>query len=276
MITRTHNGYHLGDNLVHLNFLRKVALANPDRSFVHAAQWQYLPELQPVVADVPNIKLSDINYMTPPSSIDSWRGTQGFWYHHEDRNDFVKFHVESWFPYLARRMGVENPVMKPEDMLFDYPALKNAKLPPEFGKPFDVLVVNSAPGSGQFQGFDQYELGLLAVKIARKTLKVVATAEMPNLGTWMLSNTSEWTESPLISSRFNLNCTQIGALSLLCHTILMVSTGPSWPTFNIWNQDSVKLRVILLDSERVNLAPHTVHYSKVEEAAEILKGAGLL
>jgi hypothetical protein len=73
-----------------------------------------------------------------------------------------------------------------------------------------------------------------------------------------------------------LSVTEIGHLSLHCHTILMVSTGPSWPTFNIWNQDTVMHRIILLEPERVNLAPNTTHCATIDEAAEVLKGIGLL
>src|SRR6266699_2586382 len=121
---RTHNAYHLGDNLVHLNFLRRAALENPGRRFVHRAQWNYLDQLREVVADVPNIDLSDFNYMMPTNSIDAWRGAGGFWYSHPDKFDFTKFHIKSWFPHLAKRMGIENPIGSTSDMLFDYPAIQ--------------------------------------------------------------------------------------------------------------------------------------------------------
>src|SRR5258705_8913617 len=124
MITRTHNAYHLGDNLVHLHFLRKVALDNPDRQFVHYAQNQYNWQLRDVIKDVPNIKLDDFGYTLPSDSINAWRGDKEFWYHHPDRNDFVKFHLEAWFPYLCERMQVENPMRTATDMLFDYPAIQ--------------------------------------------------------------------------------------------------------------------------------------------------------
>ena len=248
MITRTHNAYHLGDNLVHLNFLRKVSLANPDRAFVHAAQWQYLRQLQDVVTDVPNVELKDYNYLTPSDSIDAWRGANQFWYSHPGRNDFVKFHVEAWFPFLADRMDVENPIKCAKDMLFDYPSIRDGE-----HQEIDVLVINSPPGSGQFQRYDESAFNPIITRMVEKSLRVV----------------SSWPAR-------GLSVTQFGHLSLFCHTILMVSTGPSWPTFNVWNQDSVKHRIILLEPERVNLSPNTMHCATVDEAAEVLKGAGLL
>jgi len=273
-VTRTHNAYHLGDNLVHLHFLRKVALANPDREFIHAARWQYRRELEPVVADVPNLNLTELDhdpfYKYPfdgsvafhhvadqssnhpkvwhyDRSVNAWRGADGFWYAHPDRNDFVKFHLEAWFPLLCERIEVENPMRTPADMLFDYPALQ---MPVPDLVPFDVLVMNAPPGSGQFEAFSATELDNIICELEFNKVKVVATG------------------SGFPKPHFSV--TQIGQMSLHCHTILMVSTGPSWPTFNVWNKDSIKLRVILLDAERVNLAPFTVHCSRIEEAREIL------
>ncbi len=235
--------------------MRKVALANPDRQFIHAAQWQYLSQLKDLVADVPNLGLTDFNYMTPSDSIDAWRGANGFWYHSDIRNDFVKFHVEQWFPHLAERLKVENPVKRVKDMLFDYPAIKSAT---RYSGAFDILIVNSSPGSGQFSGYNHFAVGQIAQDMAARGLNVITTTGLqdPSLHMFTVS--------------------EIGFLSLSCHTIFMVSTGPSWTTFNVWNQDSVKHRIILLEPERVNLAPNTMHCATIDEAAEFLKGSGLL
>ena len=261
MITRTHNGYHLGDNLVHLHFMRKVALANPDREFIHAAQWQYIRQLSDLTSDVPNLNLMEYGYLTPSDSINAWRGDKQFWYSHPDRNDFVKFHVEAWFPFLADRMSVENPIKCAKDMLFDYPAIKNRI--PTIPGPFDVLVINSPPGSGQFQQYSEFQIGRLAESIFLNNRSVITTSRTPTFPVACTADT-------------NLSVTGIGQLSLHCHTILMVSTGPSWPTFNVWNQESVKNRIILLDNERVNLSPNTTHCRTIDEASEVLKGIGLL
>jgi hypothetical protein len=250
MITRTHNGYHLGDNLVHLHFMRKVALANPDREFIHAAQWQYIRQLGDLTSDIPNLNLMEYGYLTPSDSINAWRGDKQFWYSHPDRNDFVKFHVEAWFPFLSDRMGVENPIKCAKDMLFDYPAIQQET--PSIPT-FDVLVINSPPGSGQFTTYNEFELFEVINRIKTKGLSVCA--------------------SHPYSQR---SITQYGYLSLHCPSILMVSTGPSWPTFNIWNQETVKNRIILLDNERVNLSPNTTHCSTIDEASEVLKGIGLI
>ncbi len=255
MITRTHNGYHLGDNLVHLHFMRKVALANPDREFIHAAQWQYIRQLSDLTSDIPNLNLMEYGYLTPSDSINAWRGDKQFWYSHPDRNDFVKFHVEAWFPYLADRMGVENPIKCAKDMLFDYPAIKNYT--PVGFNGCDILFISNRPESGQFQAFDSNALAHLAGRLVSNHHNLINPA------------------TPRKDRAF-LSLGEIGYYSLHCHTILMVSTGPSWPTFNIWNQESVKNRIILLDNERVNLSPNTTHCRTIDEASEVLKGIGLL
>jgi hypothetical protein len=261
---RTHNAYHLGDNLVHLNFLRRVALANPDLTLIHHVQWQYINQLRDVVVDIPNIHLAEFNYHLPAGSIDAWRGADGFWYQHPDRNDFVKFHTEAWFPHLAARMGVGNPVTTREDMLFDYPALDDKD---SQGQLFDVLIINSPPGSGQFLGYDEFALCNIANALATAGHDVVVT-HLP-LG-WQRHHTIEST------TYGNRTVTEIGRLSQHCHTILMVSTGPSWPTFNVLNKESVKNRFILLDTEFVDLAPNTHHCSSVSEAEKLLRDHRIL
>lgn len=262
-VTRTYNAYHLGDNLVHLHFLRKVAQANPDRTFLHFAQWQYLRQLDDLIQDVPNLALSDFNYRIPEDAINAWRGHKGFWYTHPHRNDFVKFHVESWFPYLCERMKVENPIRTSEDMLFDYPLLKNSIPIQGFNDPFDVLLINSPPGSGQFLGYDEFLIGQMAIGMVNKGAKVISTHKINESGI-------------LCTSDIPMTVTGIGRLSLNCHTIVMVSTGPSWPTFNIWNQESIQSRIIMLTSEQVHLSRNTIHCKTVPDASQYLRDIGLL
>src|SRR5215475_4918855 len=252
-VIRTHNAYHLGDNLIHLHFLRKVALANPDTQFVHFAQWQYLRELRDLIQDVPNLSLSDFNYMLPSDSTNSWRGADGFWYSHPKRLDFVAFHLEAWFPRLCERMKVANPMREPKDMLFDYPAIQN---PVPDAVPFDVLLIDAPPGSGQFQSYSKSGMERLLDDLEASGQRVVTS------GTGYPDRI--------------FSAAQIGNLSLNCHTIVMISTGPSWPTFNIWNQDSIKLRLILLDEERVNLAPNSMHCGNIDHARAILSEANIL
>src|SRR5262249_3599769 len=48
---RTFIEWHLGDNLIHLHFLRRLAAANPGVRFIHAAQAGYLGQMAEMVTD---------------------------------------------------------------------------------------------------------------------------------------------------------------------------------------------------------------------------------
>ena len=52
----TFNEWHLGDNLVHLNFLRRLAVEHPDFQFIHACRIDYHEPLKPVVWPLTNLR----------------------------------------------------------------------------------------------------------------------------------------------------------------------------------------------------------------------------
>ncbi len=263
-MTRTFCQWALGDNLMFLNFLRRVARAHPDQKFIHHALNQHLFQLRDVIEDIPNIELAEHTHMTPPDAICAWIGTDRYWYEHANRNDFVVFYLD-WFARLANKMHVENPSREVKDLLFDYPAILKP-VPPAFTGNFDVLIINSAPGSGQFNEFNAYAMAALANEIAAKGHKVISTAPVPPGATAsVLSTTTE-----------SLSVSQIGQISLHCPVILMVATGPSWPTFNVWNVKTVTNRIIFLTEQWVNLAPNTRHCRTIAEARPILQQIGLL
>lgn len=262
----THCALRLGDNLAHLHFLRKMAAAYPEDTFLHLCHPEYLAELNPVVADIDRIALRPLEqtpgigkWQTEPlpdlDSINSWKNHGGFWQDNANRNCYSVFMLD-WFRFLAREMGRTSPLSKPEDLLFDYPALKG-----EFRNPFDWLIVNSNPLSGQARQYRDEEMNDLILALADKA-RIVTTQRCP----------------------FDMPCTQdlradatgIGRLSQMCHGILMVSTGPSWPTFNVWNRETVKRRIIICEPEIVDLAPNSVFVAKVSEARKALEIGGHL
>ena len=134
----TYNEYHLGDQLIHLHYLRKVCKENPHLDFTHHCQEQYHAQLLPLTEDAP-ILLRDLHI--PPGAFNSWIGYKNFFYNHGARRDWVVFH-QSWFDYLSDRLEVANPIACKEDFLFDYPALG---APTQYE--FDYLLINSPPAS---------------------------------------------------------------------------------------------------------------------------------
>jgi hypothetical protein len=263
MIT-THCALRLGDNFAALHFLRAMAKKYPEETFVHWAHAEYLQQLAPMAIDLPNLQLTALQegpskWTAKPilRSIDTWKNADGYWENHPLKWDYGPFMVQFYY-WLAAQMGLDCPIKTTRDLLFDYPALKPAKMPCE---PFDFLIINSAPQSNQLPAYsaDQFEeiIRMLAINYRVMTtqkcgLRVTCTAD------------------------YGLDCTQIGHLSQACHSIIMVATGPSWPTFNIWNRESVKNRIILSGFETVNLAPHTIHTNKIHAVRDILIARGFL
>lgn len=243
----TFNAYHLGDNLVHLHFMRKLALAHPDKTFGHYANAQHGPQLRPILANVPNLELLET---CPTTALNAWRGHEGFWHQHQQRSNFVLFHLD-WFDHLAKKMGLENPIRNAADMRFDYAALAAE----QSGAIFDVLVINSIPHSGQFGAFNLHEMTNMVQTLLSKGKSVITTYP-----TGLCESTHNGTTGKSI--------TGIGALSYFAKSIVGVVTGPSWPCMNIWNLD--KKFIWMLDDERVDLMPNTVHVHSVKEALAAL------
>lgn len=255
---RTHCALRLGDNLAHLHFLRGLAKRYPDVHFVHAAHLCYLQQMIEVVADLPNLQLRDIRHSHHELSHNAWKNAGGFWESHELKNDYANFML-AWFDVLAQRLGLESPFERPEDLLFDYPALAQGETRFE---PIDFLIVNSTPQSGQWRNYNRAQLTDLISQLSKR--HKVVTTEPCGL------------RVPCTANTLGFSVTNIGQLSQCAKNIVMVSTGPSWPTFNVWNKDSVEFRLILIDHEVIGLSKRTEQCATVPEALRVLKVRGLL
>jgi hypothetical protein len=248
--------YRLGDNLAHLHFLRALAKQHPEILFTHACHLCYMDQLSEVVWDLPNLRLIPLEYK-PAESVDVWKNAAGFWESHLLKNNYGRFYC-AFFHHLAELFGLESPLKEPGDLLFDYPAIRKEQ---KLCDPFDVLVINSRPLSNQWSRYSEPEMTSLISCLARK-LSVITT-QPSRLGV------------PCAADK-HLTVTSIGTLSLSCKYIVGASTGPSWPTFNIWNKETVKRRVILLDNEDVNIAPNTVCCKTVGDAKKMLELEGVI
>lgn len=263
----TYCAFRLGDNLAHLHFLRALAKAYPTIHFQHAAIREYLPQMIEVVADLPNLSLRDIMSCKKEAGINAWKNAGGFWEKHELKAQYADFMLE-WFKVLAERMGLRSPFAKPEDLLFDYPALQRNELAgkvslhPRHVKfvEFDFLVVNSIPMSSQWRGMDVVQFNTLIQTLAQRYdvvttretgLNVLATETIPGF-----------------------TVTDIGALSLYAKRIIAVSTGPSWPTLNVWNKE--KEFYALMDTERLGIHGGIVQCRTIDECKSALKEKGVL
>jgi len=229
----TYNEYHLGDQLVHLHYLRKVCSENPHLEFTHHCNLKHHDQLFPLLEDVP-ITLSDL--YIPPGAINCWIGYANFFYEHLKRHDWVAFHLD-WFAYLSDRLGVPNPMAGREDLLFDYPALKGLATPQ-----YDYLVINSPPNSGQLPDYHPNLFTNMVRQHLNEGKSVITTYP-----TGMCECTLD----------MGFTVTDIGSLSRYVSHIVGVATGPMWTTFNVYNLDSVKTRTFYCAHQSVNLTDNT-------------------
>lgn len=252
----TFNSFHLGDNLLHLHFLRKCAAAYPSQQFHHYCPPTHFSQLHALTADLDNLTL--FNLPTGVPAINAWRGAGGWWYTQPNRNDFVGVHL-AWFRHLAAAMGIESPLKEPRDLLFDYPALRLPKLD---GGIAPILVINSPPHSGQFQEFSLDGFDHLIRLLLDAGHQVVSTAPSLHAGVECTQD-RHWT------------VTDIGRFSQRCRAVIGVATGPLWPTFNIWMPADAP-RLLFLDAEYINLAPRMIHLNRFAQAPEYLRAFGLI
>jgi hypothetical protein len=292
----SYNPWHLGDSLLHLHFLRHLAIKHPSHFFIHAVEESHLWQLGEAIEDVANvrlIRLEDQGRYPGARWVNSWKNVgfgpigrginvPGFWETHPLRNDFSTFYLEL-FGILARAMDLESPFNEAADLWFDYPKIKFGRNsqpllrdhcaprqgvgPPEF----DFLVVNSVPLSRQLPAFREAQYLTPLIDELAERYRVVVTNPLQH-------RADRPSGSPAIpcTQDYQLSITDIGTLSMHCPYLLMVSTGPSWPTFNVWNRESVKLRLILLDEEQLNLGGNTVQVPCREAARSVLVNRGLL
>lgn len=246
---RTFSTGALGNNLHHLHLLRKLALLNPKREFLHYCPDVFHWQLDPAIADTPNLKLARAYKLAEKHALDMdaphRTTTTGGW-----ADDRLKVCAT-----LCEFMELPCPLREPRDLLFDYPALKR---PTALSAPFDFLIVNSRPTRGQFLGFTEPDYFDPLIERLMGRYRVIVTGR---------------TRLPVpCTLDYSLSVTQIGNLSLTCPYLVMASSGPSWPTFNVFNLESVQLRVLLRDDGiTVDHAPRTVQVRTLAQAIEALK-----
>jgi hypothetical protein len=239
--------YHIGDNIVHLHYLRKCVDRDPSLQFTHACSEPYLVQLREIVEDMPQIKLVGLGEK-PDGAIDVWKNRDGKFYENPKRDDWVAYHIE-FFDALSRELGVDTPLQSAEDFLFDYPALGHRR------ERIDALIVNSQPLSGQFTAYDENQFIGLIQTFAERGMSVMTTKP-----------------TKIAQSTHPRTITGIGRLS--ARVVFGVPTGPMWPTWNIFHEP--ELRVVLIDRERVDISPNTDHANSIERGIGALYERGIL
>lgn len=237
-IVRTYMQWHLGDNLIHLHFLRKLAEKYPEIEFHHALNPAYLGQCQDVVSDIPRIHLEALAADKPFQGIDAWKGADGFFFQHPKKLQFGALYLDL-FAKMAREMGLSSPFRTTSDLLFDYPAIQKDRGFPQY----DVLLINSVPLSDQFKSYRDEDFSALAMALWERGLSVVTTKRMDGFAC-TLDN--------------NMTVTDIANLSLSAKYLIAVCTGAMWPSINVFNQDRHAFKLILNDHETVDIGRNIV------------------
>jgi hypothetical protein len=242
---RTHNCYHLGDNIVHLNFLRRLAKANPQLEFEHICHGQYIAPLQSLITDLPQIKLTEL-MSEPPHSINAWRGVNSYWYSHPLKHDFAAFHVEH-FELIALRMGLPSPIKTRDDLWMDAPILNPENL---MHAGADVLLIDTEPQSNQWQGYSLAGYAALRAKLEARGLSVVSASETRQWG-WGIA--------------------QIGAFAGKVKLVIGTANGPFWCAASIYAKQTVERWVMFTGlGEELRLSRNMITTTNMEDALEYL------
>jgi len=213
---RTYNEYHLGDQLIHLNYLRRLGLPA-----THYCKAEYHRQLQPLTEGT-EIVLMDLP-AKPEDAVNAWIGANNYFYNHPKKEHWVEFHLD-WFKHLSNTLGVPIVMASQDNFLFDYPALMAIQ-----AEQYDYLIINSPPKSNQLPSFNQDAFKRMAQELLDQGQTVISTYPLQ-----ICPNTLEK----------GLDVTRIGILSKAVKHIIAVDTGPLWTTYNVHNKDKVLSRTV--------------------------------
>ena len=232
-IIKTYMQWHLGDNLIHLHFLRKLSEKYPELEFQHALNPAYIGQCAEVTEDNSKIILTPLLPGQNPEGLDGWKGAGGFFFSHEKKYQFGALYLDL-FAKLSKDMGLSTPFKTTSDLLFDYPAI--VKKQPA-GR-YDVLLINSKPLSEQFKTYNENDFIDLARTLRNKGLSVITSQKMDEFDCTLDTQCS---------------VTDIASLSLRAKYFIAVCTGSMWPSINVFNQDTHQFKIILNDHEIVDI-----------------------
>lgn len=244
-----YNDWHIGDCLFQCLYFQRVAPTRPDDTFL--LYCGYHDQIIESVEHLPNVKLLPLAEKTP-QAINSWIGAGEYWHRHPYRNDMLYFYTD-WFSRMVAGTDLPNPFKYRTDLWFDYPALAK---PTPLTKHYDFLVVNAEPKSGQVH-FDASAMNIGINALLNRGYSVIVTNPCGIPGV------------PCTLDH-GITITGIGNISNQCDYHLMVSTGPSWGTFNALNRGKVKLRMILLNNIILQYDETCFHFRSVLNALDFL------
>lgn len=266
MIHASYCDFHLGDHLIHLHFLRKISAMYHYDQFIHVAHACHLGQLLEVVKGCPNVLLKSFEWKKEHGDgyrwRNVWKNADEYWARSPLRADYAKFYLD-WFWKLSKEIGAQgSPFEKPEDLLFDYPALQPVDTKMAW---IDFLVCNSQPCSGQLKSYDgpNYFLPLMD-RIAKAGKTAVVTSKLEG---W------PWT------AEYGWSISRIGRFSTTCKAIVGICNGPMWPCLSVHNLGKpvfVIMDHVLGEESVAGLKPNMVQVKTMDELINAIHAKGLL
>ncbi len=218
-----HNSHHLGDNVFNLLlfYMIKKYIENNDIIIYYYAKDEYLSQLNEFVCSK-NIILNSLN-LKPTNSIELWINNDFFGFIHEPKkfcisyNNFYKIFLTRVLIKLNMNLSIEKLYYIDEDLLNRYDNI------PTIYKDFDILILNSAPLSGQYnydkKVWDNYIINL------SKNFKVLTTTKVDGV---------------LCTFDNKLTIKDIASLSTKAKVIIAINSGVVPGLLNIYTLSNIK------------------------------------
>jgi hypothetical protein len=254
-LIKTVNEWHLGDNLIHLNYLIRLSRQNPQLHFEHFLRADYIDDLVPLISES-NISLFPLGD-AHEDAINCWIGHENFFHNSPLRNDWVEFHMD-FFRRLSLALKLDSPIKSADDLLFDMQIL-NGDSP--LGEEIDFLIVNSTPLSCQSPEFNDFYLNNLAKIMVTQGFRVITTH--PN-----------GCCTSALELGFKLH--EIARLAMRCKGVIGIPNGPMWLTFNVFANPNLLCRIVWLGPQKLNLGSNCLSIERSIDITNALIKLGFL
>lgn len=209
-----YNEYHLGDNVFHLTFLRKLCRLVDD-NFVYYVNSAYLPELNKhLLGYLDRIELRSLEHRTP-TAHNAWVGE--IYYNHPNNFLYDAFYID-WFNYLTQKLYGKNFDI---DMISDY-------IPCSYQvEGHDILFINSVPQSGQFE--KKTELLDSVIQKLNTRYNVITTKRVAGVRCTL---------------DYSMSLVDIGCVAANSKHIIAIETGPHSTCINKWALENVQSWIV--------------------------------
>lgn len=228
MKIQLYNKFHLGDHVYQMRYNTKLMDIYDNILIDYYLPKEYMSDIIKLLDNkyIGKIHFFDINE-TPPTAIDTWIGSDNFYYEFIKQNKSYNEMYISFFYFLSKKLGLLNPVSSNNDLLFDDNALL---INNELSNMCDILLINSRPNSGQYD-YNEQDFNNFILKYKNK-YRIVTT------------DYNRMSDVPCTRD-YNLSLHGIGNISINSKFIIGIHTSPYIYTFNKYNNNKNIQWVIL-------------------------------